>query len=143
MTTEYDHLKGRPFIHGKVDCYTVVRDFYRDVFGIELTDYARADDWWDNGQNLYMDHYEAEGFVSIEFNPMGMQYGDLLISAIISPVPNHAAVWVGQGLVLHHLPNRLSKTDPFSGVLRNRLCAVLRHKDLLDGSHPVLQRHRA
>lgn len=127
ITLKYQRLEGFEFVHGSRDCYTLVREFYRDNFGLELTDYARPDDWWDEGLNLYMDNFAKEGFVQVDFNPYEMQPGDLFLSAILSSVPNHASVYLGDGLILHHLPGRLSTHELFAGLVRSNLCACLRH----------------
>jgi len=34
---------GREFVHGVVDCYTLVRDWYAREYGIQLRDYDRRD----------------------------------------------------------------------------------------------------
>ncbi|EIG6039429.1 phage tail protein, partial [Escherichia coli] len=47
------HLTGRRFEHGVTDCYTLFRDAYH-LAGITLPDFVREDDWWRNGQNLYL-----------------------------------------------------------------------------------------
>lgn len=130
MLIKYDHLLGLPFEHGTRDCYELVRDFYRDNFSIHLKDYARPDLWWDQGLNLYMDHFREEGFQEIDCHPRGYQIGDGFLMAIHSPVANHAAVYVGDGFLIHHFYRRLSEKCLYSGVWRNRTVAVLRHKDI-------------
>ncbi|ENM6829397.1 phage tail protein, partial [Escherichia coli] len=52
------HLTGRRFEHGVTDCYTLFRDAYH-LAGIEMPDFHREDEWWRNGQNLYLDNMEA------------------------------------------------------------------------------------
>ncbi|EFE3862667.1 phage tail protein, partial [Escherichia coli] len=54
------HLTGRRFEHGVTDCYTLFRDAYH-LAGITLPDFEREDDWWRNGQNLYLDNMAATG----------------------------------------------------------------------------------
>ncbi|MDY4714193.1 C40 family peptidase [Actinobacillus minor] len=54
-------LVGREFIHGKTDCYTLFRDFYF-LAGADLPQFEREDDWWKNGQDLYLANMEANGF---------------------------------------------------------------------------------
>ncbi|HCX4231459.1 TPA: phage tail protein, partial [Escherichia coli] len=58
------HLTGRRFEHGVTDCYTLFRDAYH-LAGIEMPDFHRGDDWWRNGQNLYLDNMEATGFYRV------------------------------------------------------------------------------
>lgn len=125
-----DHLIGRKFIHGSADCYGLVRDFYRDNFGVQLRNYARPDDHWDAGHNLYMDCFFDEGFRVLHCHPLEWRPGDAILMAIRSPVANHAGVFIEGGQVLHHLWGRFSIVEPYAGLLRNTTVAVLRHKDV-------------
>lgn len=130
---KYEHLVGLPFVHGSTDCYGIVRRIYKDNWDIELTDYARPDGWWDMGMNLYMEHFYDEGFRSVDEPISKIEEGDVLLLAIKSEVANHAGVYVGNGLVLHHYYGRLSEVRSMNGVFRNALCAHIRHKDVVIG----------
>jgi proteasome lid subunit RPN8/RPN11 len=125
-------LVGRTFAHGRVDCYTLVRDYYSRTLGIELPDFERADDWWEHGQNLYRDNFAQHGFVNLG-NGMDVQpeLHDVVLMAIRSKVPNHAAVYVDQQQILHHLWGRLSGHDVWGGVWARSSTHVLRHRSLL------------
>lgn len=41
-------LVGRPFFHGVLDCYSLIRDWYQQVKGIELKQFHRTDNWWND-----------------------------------------------------------------------------------------------
>ena len=51
-------LVGRPFVHGVLDCFALVRDYYKTL-GVEYENTPRDDHWWEKGQNLYLDNYAA------------------------------------------------------------------------------------
>ena len=113
-------LVGRPFRHGVTDCYSLIRDWYKLERNIQLPEYPRAWEWWNqsNGQSLYADNFQNAGF---ERCPEGtrLEVGDICLFRIRSRTPNHAGVYVGNGLVLHHLsgrhgydPTRLSCREP-------------------------------
>ena len=104
---------GREFSHGIVDCYSLVRDFYKREFNLELKDYNRRDQWWYKGENMYLDNFAKEGFKEIDISEVG--YGDLFLMQLESPVPNHAAIYLDQGIVLHHVQGRLSSRDVYGG----------------------------
>lgn len=137
---KYEHLLGREFVHGKTDCYDLVRCFYRDNFAIELTNYARPDFWWREGLNLYIDNFRKEGFEVLDIPVYQAQPADVLLAAVMSSgVANHAGVFVGDGKVLHHYPTRFSEVVPLKGIWRNSVCALVRHKDVvIDRKVPTL-----
>lgn len=123
-------LVGRQFEHGLVDCYTLVQDYYWQECRIKLPDFERADQWWTKGQDLYVANFAAAGFVSLPL-ASSMYRGDALLMHVGSRVTNHAAVYVGDGVILHHLYGRLSGRDVWGGYWRERTTHLLRHGSLL------------
>ncbi len=134
-------LLGRQFFHGVLDCYTLIRDWYSREAGIKLPDFERADDWWNNGQDLYMQGFAEAGFERI---PDGapLQPGDVVLMSVRSPVANHAGIFLGARplaeapdlhpvpqAMLHHLYGRLSERVVYGGHWQEITRAVVRHKD--------------
>lgn len=135
-------LLGRPFFHGVLDCYTEVRDWYAREVGVELLEFPRTDDWWNKGQDLYMEGFAKTGFSKVpEGQPL--QYGDVILMSVRAPVANHAGVYLGErgiseapGLhpvpnaMIHHLYGRLSERVVYGGYWAEVTRAIVRHKDL-------------
>ncbi|EER8653841.1 TPA: phage tail protein [Escherichia coli] len=119
------HLTGRRFEHGVTDCYTLFRDAYH-LAGIDMPDFEREDDWWRNGQNLYLDNMEATGFCRVSLSRA--QAGDILLCCFGASVANHAAIYCGNGELLHHLPEQLSKRERYSEKWQRRTHSVWRHR---------------
>ena len=119
---------GRQWAHGIVDCYTLWKDFYKGELNIEMSDYDRQDDWWHKGENLYLDNFKKEGMREVRIEDV--QYGDIILMKIESPVPNHAAIYIGENLILHHVHNRLSSRDVYKwgGYYHKMTATVLRHE---------------
>lgn len=135
-------LLGRPFYHGILDCYTLLRDFYKRELSIELADYPRGDSWWTMGENLYVDNYQREGFRQLRQGE-AIQYGDIVFMALKSDVPNHAGVFLGDvqlkeqpflhkvpDAMLHHLYGRLSERVVYGGYWAEVTRMVIRHKEM-------------
>jgi proteasome lid subunit RPN8/RPN11 len=116
-------LLGREFKHGETDCLTLVRDAYM-LAGIDLPDYERQDDWWHNGQNLYLDLLPKNEFEQVD----DIQKGDVILVCLGSTTPNHAAIYIGNQFILHHCPNRLSKRDLYDGFWLKYTHSIWRHK---------------
>ena len=127
---KYEHLQGLEFKHGKQDCYELMRMFYRDNFGIELAPFARPDEWWRKGMNLYMENLHDQGFRVMDLHPTEWRPGDGFLIAFRSPVANHAAVLVENGNILHHFWGTRSVVEPYKGIWRNNTVAMVRHKDV-------------
>lgn len=125
-------LIGREFHHGVLDCYALVRDYYKREHGIDMENYKREDEWWNKGQNLYMDLWQEAGFV--EVSEKDLQVGDMIVMQVRSPVPNHAGIYLGNGQFMHHLYNNLSRRDVYGGYWRECTSIILRKKELIDGN---------
>lgn len=103
---------GRPFVHGIYDCYSLVRSYYMLEKGITLSVCPRDYNFWRRKELLLTDNYIREGF--IEISRSELEVGDVILANILSSVVNHSGIYIGNGLILHHLYNRLSRTEPLS-----------------------------
>lgn len=125
-------LVGRKFYHGVMDCYTLCRDWYKRERGIDLPDFMRWDNWWNEGANLYMDNIEVAGFEEVSMDPKNFKIGDMVIMQIRGKAPNHAGIYIGDGLILHHLYGRLSSRDVYGGYWKDVTRTVIRYKGTLN-----------
>lgn len=116
-------LLERPFVHGIWDCYAIVRDWYQLERGIALPDFTRTDGWWNRGENLYMAHYAEAGFVPASGE---LLVGDVIVMQVQAPEPNHAAVYLGDGIMIHHMYGQLSNRGSYGGYWQERTITVLR-----------------
>lgn len=119
-------LIGRPFVHGVLDCYSLVRDWYAQEFSIALPEFERQDNWWNKGEDLYMQHYADAGFSPIKG---AIKYGDVVLMQMRAPVVNHGGVYIGDSQIIQHVYNRLSSRDLYSGYFQEITRVVVRHKD--------------
>lgn len=121
-------LYGREFSHGVLDCYTFIQQYYQQELAITLPDFDRCDEWWLKGQNLYLEGFESAGFERVQDKP---KKHDVLLMRVASPVPNHGAVYLGDGLIGQHQMHRLSSRDVYGGWYEKITTHVLRHRSLL------------
>lgn len=118
-------LLGRTFMHGIRDCYSLVRDVFRTgskelarleissqfpFDPITLIDKPRGDGWWNGEDDFYSSHFKEAGFVEIPREEA--RAGDCFMLKFRSDKFNHAGVLVTNDLIMHHLPNRLSRREP-------------------------------
>ena len=110
-------LKGRPWVWGVTDCWSLVRDFYKEEKGIELLDYERPVTPQEfNDVPLFERYAERTGFKELDPNET-LKNGDILLMSIMYNTLNHVAIFL-DGDVLHHLTDRLSCKEPYSAWLQ-------------------------
>lgn len=117
-------LLERPFVHGVHDCYALVRDYYQEELGIELPDFARDDEWWEGDANLYVDNFVRAGFRVIE-EP---RLHSVILMQLRATKPNHAAVFLGNMQMMHHLRGWLSSRTVYGGYWQKHTTHVLLHE---------------
>jgi len=117
-------LIGREFSHGVLDCYSLIRDWYKEKLGIELMDFDRVERWWDKGGNLYFENIKKGGFEIVD----DLQPNDLILMQVRSSVINHGAVYLGNDIIIHHVMNRLSSRETYSGFWEKVTRCVIRYK---------------
>lgn len=108
-------LEGRPFVHGIFDCYSLIRAEVFQRTGDIIPDYPRTFEWWENGSgdNHYDEKYEQTGYRVLSPQEE-LKVGDLFYMKIHTTVVSHAAIYLGEGLILHHLRDRLSRIEHLS-----------------------------
>jgi proteasome lid subunit RPN8/RPN11 len=122
-------LAGRRWVLGHADCWSLVRDYFRLEHGITLANFSVDYEWWVDGkENRYDDNWQGEGFTEVD--AATMQPGDVIMMRIQAPVTNHAAVYLGNNIILHHAFGNLSARVPYGKYYRDRTVRIVRHKEL-------------
>ena len=115
------HLRGRVFEYGKADCGALIRDAFM-LMGIDLPDHTRGDIDDDAEHEYLRKHFERVGFVRVSDDLRG---GDVILTSYGGHA-NHAALYLGDGQILHHAYNQLSRREPFNQWWSERIDSVWR-----------------
>lgn len=118
-------LIGREFCKGTLDCYALVKDWFKETRNITLPDYVRPEVWFEEGRSILTENFKAFGFVEIDLAEL--TEGDCILMQHGATVPNHCAVYIGEGMILHHVLNRLSSRDVYGGFWRKISVKYLRY----------------
>tara|TARA_Y100000004_G_scaffold59041_1_gene65678 strand:+ start:18316 stop:19032 length:717 start_codon:yes stop_codon:yes gene_type:complete len=106
-------LLGRHWVWGITDCYSLVRDWYKENRNIELKDWERPltpEEFLDDP--MFERCAWRTGFRKLRPEEK-LENGDLLFMSILGNGLNHVAIFL-DGDVLHHLTDRLSCIEPYS-----------------------------
>lgn len=120
-------LVGRQYAYGILDCWTIVRDWFRDELGIALPDFDRPVDWWNKGGDLFAENYQRIGFYPVPIEEI--RRGDVVMMKLRSKVINHLAIYLGNDVMLHHGAGRLSTREVFGGWWKKNTLIVARHRE--------------
>ena len=124
-------LAGRRWVLGHADCWSLIMDYYRMEHGIAVNNYSVDREWWVDGkENLYDDNWLAEGFVEVDAS--SMQPGDMIMMRVQAPVTNHAAIYLGDNIMVHHMFGNLSARVPYGKYYRDRTVRVVRRNELVN-----------
>lgn len=118
---------GRPFIHQKWDCFTLLKDYYRNELNIDLPDISYFDEWWKKGEDFYMQHSGVAGF----YPATTLQKYDVIAMRVNSYVFNHSAIYLGDNKILHHMGGKFSCIEEIRPAYLSFFYGYFRHKDLI------------
>ena len=110
-------LIGREYVWGILDCWSLVRDWYKEEKNIVLRDWERPltpEDFLKDP--MFERCAEATGFKELKPDE-NLKDGDLLFMSILGNGLNHVGIFI-KGDVLHHLTDRLSCKEPYSPWLQ-------------------------
>ena len=104
---------GRPWVWGVTDCWSLVRDWYKQEKGIELRDWERPITPEEFLKDPMFERCAwRTGFRQLRQEEK-LENGDLLFMSIMADGLNHVALFL-DGEVLHHLTDRLSCRESYS-----------------------------
>lgn len=109
---------GRIFNIGKADCYTLVRDYYKNELEIEILDFRRDENWQEDNINIFNDIFAKEKFIKALQYPIE-DISKIDVNDILCLAPNkkditHFAIYQGCNKILHHPRNQLSLIEEYS-----------------------------
>lgn len=136
---DFKHLVGRPYIEGLDDCYGLLVQFYGDLLGIKLTNFARNHDIW---ERLIAEFVCTDGWSAQPLNLKALEPGDGLIFSLGTRTgkPNHIGVYTGNGMFLHHVYGRFSSYDSVQPLWGSRLLSIYRHPAVKEIGRGMQQR---
>lgn len=133
---DYKHLLGLGYSAGDQDCYGLCVRYYKDAYGVTLTDFARPELWWkDPKMNLIADFMFHDKWKQISANPRLLKPGDLMVFSLITGRANHCGIYVGNGMFIHHIMNRLSAEGPLTSKWTSRMLDIVRHPGVTEARY--------
>ncbi len=132
-------LINREYIHGVLDCFSIVRDYYSRELGIEIDNFERQDLWWESADSddLYVANFESQGFVQVD------SLQRILCRVQPTHHVNHALIYLGDDgslaseqsekaisnhLVLHHPYLRRSRREIYGNIWQERKAIIVRNR---------------
>ena len=117
-------LRGRPFNYKTDNCCTLISDAYQ-LCGLDKIEVYNTDNMEeDTSKQLLLEHLPKAGFKQVD----KLQPGDVILTMFNREV-THASLYIGQGEVLHHAYNQLSRREPYSKTMQRNTHSFWRHSE--------------
>ena len=118
-------LTGRQWAWGEADCWALVRDYFRQGWGVKLNDYDRDENSTGLGIEV-LSNFEREGFRRLPGISQFMKHDVIVFRTHGSP--QHMGIFQGNSQVLHHPLNGLSNLAQYNTAWQKRVEFVARHR---------------
>lgn len=111
---------------GKNDCFSLVRKYYKNKLNIEINDYFRDVNWFNNNPNIILDNFKKEGFQLIDDN---YKKNDILLFKNKDGYLTHMGICIGKDLILHQTNGALTKIENINidKLFKKKLILIIRH----------------
>lgn len=126
---------GRPFMLGQSDCFTLMQEYALKEEKIiinfpKINSYPRS---LKDIRDLYENNFIQQGFLKLDKDtPLKKSDGLMMLFPSVSEAyPTHAAVYLGNGLILHQPYNSFSCVNLYDGFYKKHTSYVLRHRSKL------------
>ena len=147
---------GRMFQIGSQDCFTLLRDYYKNELGISFDNFKR-DELWSNNLTGFLKEKAREVKLSPRSTFIGnlnillkkehlvevtqgqpnvedmMNYDIILFKYYNLDKPSHCGVYIDGNKILHHPARNYSRIQNYSELLRKQTYSILRHESLTHG----------
>lgn len=130
--SEKNNYIGRPFLLGKLDCFTLAQEYFLKEENINI--YVPSDHQYPKAltdiKGLYEDHFESQGFIRLDKN-IELKKSDaimMIFSNISETYPTHVAMYIGDNLILHQPYNAFSCVNLYSSAWKKHTSYILRHR---------------
>jgi len=138
----FSKYTDKKFLINKSDCLTIIEDYYKEEFGLEIFHYDRNENW-DKNYKEFIDNklsyfttsknfdefLTKENFIKIQTIQEAKKH-DLIIFKYLDNYPSHFGIYLGNDYILHQPRNRSSLIEKISNPEKRRIYCFARHKQL-------------
>lgn len=135
--SNFNNLIGLSYVEEKNDCFSLLVNYFWQVWGIRVPNFARPSRFWEYPNMDIYDQWRMTDFEQV-FDQR-YQIGDAVLMPILARTNNHGGVIVEDNQILHHLPNRLSSVEPFKPKWADRVTVHLRHPKITEALKSTIQ----
>lgn len=126
---------NRPFFLGKLDCCTLVQDYYKFQLNIQISDIEHSEKYSNNWENLsYNEHKDVlkNWLIQNKFSIVtDLKLHDvILVSLPKIKFPIHAGIYLDNNTILHHL-YEFSTIENYKNSYKKFTIHKLRHESMI------------
>ena len=131
---------NKKFILGESDCYTLVKDYYKEL-GIELAGKnTLGHDWVDENPHLIQDLFDLNKSnptlpITELHKETPLEKHDVIVFEMIKGIgPCHVGIYLGNESLYHHQRNKFPTVEKLNKTIKNKIYKIYRHTALNEQS---------
>jgi len=138
----FDYKKNKTFLYNRIfkigesDCYTIIKEYYADL-GIKLEgENTFGNEWYKKNPHLIGQLFNLNknnpNLPIMELPPSSeLKEHDVIVFEFIKGAgPNHVAVYLGDGTMIHHPRNRYPCIENLNSIYEKKMYKIYRYEGL-------------
>ena len=128
LPESYDNqYVGRSFEIGKMDCLTLITDYYKNELGVILPVIDRQEGWYKKNPNTVNENIPA--FLNKIPLENALKNDIVVFDILNNGCPNHFGIYLENDLILHHPRHKNSTIEILSKEKKERIPYCLRYNN--------------
>lgn len=121
---ELKDFLNKDFNIGVNDCFSLVKNYYKNKLNIYINNYNRGEDWYIKTPKIIISNFEKEGFKRIKMEDI--KENDIILFGEEDDI-SHLGIYLRNDMLLHHPRGAKSCIEHLNHLYKSKISLIVRH----------------